>query len=79
VDFAVYEVAAPLRGRCPHCDEPVTVELPRFADPPVRLELTVVHEDNAPPRLRHAVEARALSATGRVILASRLRARPLTA
>jgi hypothetical protein len=52
-----------------------TVELPAFAEPPVRLELKVVH-DVTPQGLRHVVEAQSLSATGRVLFTSQLRARP---
>jgi hypothetical protein len=55
------------------------VELPRFAEPPVRLEVAVVHEPVLPDRTRHAVELQSLSATGRVLLASRLLARTRTA
>lgn len=75
-DFEVYEATAPLPGRCPQCGEKLSVELPRFAEPPVRLDLAVVHEDIGPDRVRHAVELQSLSATGRVLLASRLFARP---
>jgi hypothetical protein len=75
-DFEVYEATAPLPGRCPQCGLSVTVDLPRFAEPPVRLELTVVHEVIPPATVRHLVEAQSLSATGRVLLASRLLARP---
>jgi hypothetical protein len=50
----------------------VSVEMPRFAEPPVRLDLTVVHEDIQPDRARHTVELQSRSATGRVLLASRL-------
>jgi hypothetical protein len=53
----------------------VSVEMPRFTAPPVRLDLTVVHEAIAPNRARHAVEVQSFSATGRVLLASRLLAR----
>jgi hypothetical protein len=75
-DFEVYEATAPLPGRCPQCGLSVTVDLPRFAEPPVRLELTVVHEVIPPATVRHVVEAQSLSATGRVLLATRLLARP---
>ena len=74
-DFEVYEATAPLAGRCPQCNETLSVELPRFAEPPVRLEISVVHEKVPPDRARHAVELQSLSATGRVLLASRLFAR----
>ena len=46
--------------------------MPRFAEPPARLELVVVHEIIQPDRARHVVELQTRSATGRVLLASRL-------
>jgi hypothetical protein len=49
--------------------------MPRFSEPPVRLDLTVVHEPVQPDRARHVVELQSFSATGRVLLASRLFAR----
>jgi hypothetical protein len=77
-DFEVYEATTPLPGRCPECGAVLSVELPRFADPPVRLELAVVHETIAPDRVRHAVELQSLSPTGRVLLATRLVVRTQT-
>jgi hypothetical protein len=75
-DFEVYEATAPLPCRCPQCGVLVTVELPLFPEPPVRLELTVVHEAIPPATLRHVVELQSLSATGRILFALQLRARP---
>jgi hypothetical protein len=75
-DFEVYEATAPLPCRCPQCGVLVTVELPLFAEPPVRLELTVVHEHIPPAALRHVVEMQSLSPTGRILFALQLRARP---
>jgi hypothetical protein len=57
------------------CGATVSVDLPRFAEPPVRLELNVLHERVPPDRARHVVELQSLSATGRVLLATRLFAR----
>jgi hypothetical protein len=57
----------------------VTVELPRFTEPLVRLELRVVHDVILHGGRRHVVEIQALSATGRILLTSQLRARPLKA
>lgn len=74
-DFDVYEAIAPVPGQCPVCGVGLTVELPRFAEPPVRLELEVVHEAVSPDKARHAVELQSLSPTGRVLLATRLFAR----
>jgi hypothetical protein len=79
VDFAIYEATMPLPCRCSECDLQVTVELPRFADPPVHLEVTVLHEAVPAGQPRHVVEVQSFSPTGRVLLASRLRARPLLA
>jgi hypothetical protein len=50
----------------------VSVELPRFVEPPVRLVLTVLHEGAAADGGRHSVELQSFSATGRVLLATRL-------
>jgi hypothetical protein len=78
-NFDVYEATTPLPGRCPQCGVALSVELPRFAEPPVRLELAVVHEAIAPDKARHVVELQSLSPTGRVLVATRLFARPLAA
>ena len=56
----------------------MTVELPRFAEPPARLELAVRHELILPVTVRHVVELQSLSATGRVLLATRLVVRTRT-
>ena len=56
----------------------VSIEMPRFAEPPVRLELTVVHETIQRERARHVIELQSFSATGRVLLASRMFVRTLT-
>jgi hypothetical protein len=76
--FAVYEATAPVPGRCRECGAIVSVELPRFAEPPARLDLTVVHEPIQPDRARHVVDIQSFSATGRVVLASRLFVRTRT-
>jgi hypothetical protein len=34
----------------------VSIELPRFVEPPFRLDLTVMHEPITPDRARHLVE-----------------------
>ena len=74
----VYEATGPESGRCPECGALLSVEMPRFTEPPVRLEMTVVHETIPPNRARHAVEVQSFSAAGRVLLASRLLARTRT-
>jgi hypothetical protein len=70
--FEAYEATAPVAGRCPACGAMVSVEMPRFAEPPVGLDLTVVHETIPPGRARHMVELQSFSATGRVLLTSRM-------
>jgi hypothetical protein len=73
----VYEFTGPESGPCPECGAMVSVELPRFVEPPVRLELIVRHEampgQGQPPR--HVVELQSFSPTGRVLLATRLAGR----
>ena len=76
--FAVYEATTPVPGRCSQCGAMVSVEIPRFVEPPVQLDLTVVHESIQPDRARHLVDLQSFSATGRVLLASRLLARTRT-
>jgi hypothetical protein len=49
----------------------VSLDLPRFAEPPVRLELVVRHEPTA-HGVRHIGEFQSLSATGRVLLSTLL-------
>jgi hypothetical protein len=72
----VYEATAPEVTRCPECGATVSIELPRFVDPPVRLELVVRHEPTATgERARHVVELQSFSPTGRVLLATRLAGR----
>ena len=67
----VYEATSPESGRCPDCGVVVSLELPRFAEPPVRLELVLRHEPTA-HGVRHVGECQSLSATGRVLLSMRL-------
>ena len=76
--FEAYEATVPVPGRCPECGAMVSIEMPRFAEPPVRLELTVVHETIQRERARHVIELQSFSATGRVLLASRMFVRTLT-
>jgi hypothetical protein len=67
----VYEGTFPESGRCPDCGVLISLELPRFAEPPVRFELVVQHERTA-QGVRHIGELQSLSATGRVLLSTRL-------
>jgi hypothetical protein len=73
----VYEFTGPESGRCPECGATVSVELPRFVEPPVRLELVVRHEPVRAKEAaaRHVVELQSFSPTGRVLLATRLAGR----
>jgi hypothetical protein len=73
----VYESTAPESGRCPDCGALVSVELPRFSEPPVRLELVVRHEPTA-GTVRHVVELQSFSPIGRVLMATRLAGRTRT-
>jgi hypothetical protein len=76
--FEAYEATGPVPGRCPECGATVSIELPRFGEPPVHLDLAVVHEPIQPGRGRHMVDLQSFSATGRVLLASRLLVRTRT-
>ena len=76
--FEAYEATGPVPERCAACGAMVSVELPRFAEPPIRLDLTVVHETIALDRARHMVELQSFSATGQLLLASRLFVRTRT-
>ena len=75
--FVVYEATGPELVHCLQCGAVLSVELPRFSEPPVRLDVIVLHEalpaDHT--RARHMVELQSWSATGRILLASRLSAR----
>ena len=76
--FEAYEATGPAQDHCPECGAMVSIELPRFVEPPFRLDLTVVHEPIQPDRARHVVDLQSFSATGRVLLASRLFVRTRT-
>jgi hypothetical protein len=67
----VYEATTPESGACPECGLPVSFELPRFAEPPIRLEIVVQHE-STPTGPRHLGELQSFSPTGRVLLSTRL-------
>jgi hypothetical protein len=67
----VYESTAPESGHCPECRALISAELPRFTEPPMRLDLVVQHE-SIPGGARHVMELQSFSPTGRVLLATRL-------
>jgi hypothetical protein len=76
--FDVYEATGQVPAQCPACGATVMFEMPRSGDPPVRLDLHVVH-DRMPVepehRPRHVVELLLYEAGGRPALASRSFAR----
>ncbi len=67
----VYEATTSESGRCRDCGVLVSLELPRFAEPPVRLELVLRHEPTV-QGVQHVGEFQSLSATGRILLSTRL-------
>jgi hypothetical protein len=67
----VYEATSAQSGRCPDCGVLVSLDLPRFAEPPVSLDLVLRHEPTA-HGVRHVGDFQSLSATGRVLLSTRL-------
>jgi len=71
--FEVCEAVGMVPVRCPDCGVTVWFEMPRFAAPPSRLELDVLHE--RPKYARHVVELAAFTACGRPLLTSRTWAR----
>jgi hypothetical protein len=71
----VYEATTLAGAPCPECELTVRFEMPRFVEPPARLDLTVVHETVQPKHARHFVELQSFSTTGRTLLASRVTAR----
>jgi hypothetical protein len=73
--FAVYEQIGPVTAACAACGLEVYFEIPRFAEPPVRLTFTVLHETIRPKHAAHVVDFQTFSPTGRPLVASRLQAR----
>jgi hypothetical protein len=71
----VYEATALAGARCPECELTVRFEMPRFVEPPARLDLTVIHESIQPKHARHLVDLQSFTSTGRALLASRVTAR----
>jgi hypothetical protein len=58
---------------CPTCAEPVELELPRFPQPPARVEMEVGHSTgNGNGRGAHYVEIAAFTVSGRLILSQRV-------
>jgi hypothetical protein len=73
--FEVYEATGFAPARCPECGATVMFEMPRSTEPPVRLDLHVVHDQEPRPRPRHAVELLLYAASGRPLVAWRCSAR----
>jgi hypothetical protein len=70
--LAVYElVDVEAATDCPTCRATVWFEMPRFSEPPFRLQLEVEHEDVAARHSRHFVGIDAFGAAGRPLLSSR--------
>jgi hypothetical protein len=65
----------PLLPQCPTCQGLLEVELPRFPQPPARLELHVRHEAGDGRVPRHSVEIAAFTVSGRILLSQRVPAR----
>jgi hypothetical protein len=74
-DYDVFEATALAGARCPECELTVRFEMPRFVEPPARLDLTVIHESVQPKHARHLVDLQSFTSTGRALLASRVTAR----
>src|SRR5262249_59428404 len=60
---------------CPTCRATVWFEMPRFSEPPVRLQLQVEHEDVAARYSRHFVDIDAFGAAGQSLVSFRAAAR----
>lgn len=76
--FAVYEALGLAPAQCRTCSSTVWFEMPRFAEPPVRLVLNVEHETVQRKLARHFVALSAFGATGRLLVSSRVAARVST-
>jgi hypothetical protein len=74
--LAVYEqMDVEAATDCPTCRATIWFEMPRFSEPPFRLQLQVEHEDVAARHSRHHVSIDAFGAAGRSILSFRTMAR----
>jgi len=75
----VYEAEGWVSAQCPECRALLEFEMPRFGEPPARLELRMIHEvvrlQHAAASVRHSVETQAYSASGRELLFCRTAAR----
>ena len=73
--FDVYEATGFAPARCEECGATVMFEMPRSTEPPARLDLHVVHDQEPRPRPRHAVELLLYAPSGRPLVAWRCSAR----
>jgi hypothetical protein len=74
-DCRVLEATGRIPTRCPECQSDLEFELPRFADPPVRLRATVVHTPQPLGGVQHHIATEAFTASGRSLLACLIMAR----
>jgi hypothetical protein len=81
--YDVYEAEGRVPAECPECGTAFSFEMPRFGEPPVRLDLAVIHDEtrtqHARPTVRHMVEAQAYSGSARPLLCCRIAGRRLEA
>ena len=71
----ILETTRRIGARCSECAADLEFELPRFAEPPTRLDVTVVHARNGAGGAQHSVETEAFTPSGRALLACRILAR----
>jgi hypothetical protein len=60
---------------CPECAAAIEFEMPRFPQPPARLESEVIHSQQSPSAALHYVEIHAFTASGRPLLSHRVQAK----
>lgn len=66
---------AAVTRRCPTCAETIELELPRFPNPPARVEMEVEHVTGNGRDGQHYAEIAAFTVSGRLILSQRIPAR----
>jgi hypothetical protein len=80
-DSSIPESPAPPRdstvsvAACPECAAVIEFELPRFPQPPARLESEVIHTQQSESLAQHYVEIHAFTASGRPLLSHRVHAK----
>ena len=63
---------APVTYPCPTCASAIELELPRFPNPPARVEMEVAHVTAGSRDAQHYVEIAAFTVSGRLILSQRV-------